>query len=312
MSLGPPRVSVIVATLRRPESLPLAVGSILACAHDSFELLIADQNEDGDTARQLRAYLGDPRLHLVGMPPVGLSQGQNLAVAHARGQILLFTDDDCQVPQDWITQTEAAFERHPQAGLLFGEVVAGPHDATKGFIPCVQRPAERVWRYVTDKPALEVMGACMAIRKAAWDLLIGFPSEIGPGKPTSAGGDYDIALRALLQGISVLETPAVWVLHHGFRDWPRAQALLEGYAYSTALVLALRTARHPTIFLRSLQAYWQSYWRNQSSIVASARLSKETHAMSAGIRPRRLRAFVRGLARGIRMAYLPKHTVHPA
>jgi hypothetical protein len=152
----------------------------------------------------------------------------------------------------------------------------------------------------------------MAIRKEAWEPLVGFPAEIGAGKATSAGGDYDMALRALLQGIGVLETPAVSVLHHGFRDWPRAQALLEGYAYSTAFVLALRTARQPAIFLRSLQAYWRSYRRNQSTIVASARLSKGAQAMSPAIRPRRVRAFARGLARGICLAYLPKRKVHPA
>ncbi len=35
-----PRLSVIVATRDRPEALARAVASILACEHDSFELIV--------------------------------------------------------------------------------------------------------------------------------------------------------------------------------------------------------------------------------------------------------------------------------
>lgn len=293
------RVSVIVVTLRRPLPLRQAVASILACRHDSFELLVADQNAPGETAALLAEWAGDARLRILHMPPVGLSAAQNRAAAEARGEILLFTDDDCEVGADWIAQVEAAFGRHPEAGVLLGAVAAAEHEREAGFVPAVQRREERVWRSAWEKPELEVMGACMAVRRGSWETLGGFPPRIGPGIFLNSGGDYDLVLRAWLAGVAVLETPRVQVLHHGFRSWEQAKDLLEGYAYGTALVLALRTVGRPRLLGRSLWSYWRSYREKRSTLVASAGEMAERHK---GGQPKRLVYFARGLGHGAWMA----------
>ncbi len=69
-----PRISVVVATYRRPELLIRAVSSILASDHDSFELIVVDQNEQSD----LEKLFADPRLKVVLTPPVGASAARNL------------------------------------------------------------------------------------------------------------------------------------------------------------------------------------------------------------------------------------------
>lgn len=301
-----PRVSVIVATLRRPKSLPVAVGSILRCRHDSFELLLADQNPPEETLTQLSDLAEHPRLRRLPMEPVGLSMAQNLCARQARGEILLITDDDCEVEPDWISNAEDAFARFPNAGILLGNVAAAPHNEAVGFIPSVSRPTERLWTSPWQRPELEVMGACMAIRKSAWDAIGGFPPSIGPGAELKSGGDYDLVLRALLMGIPVLECPGVAVLHHGFRSWPQAQALLETYAFGTALVLALRTTRHPALFLYSLYAYWRSYWEGRSTVVASARRRDRR------FQPKRIRSFAQGLAKGFSIHIRGKTDLNPA
>jgi glycosyltransferase involved in cell wall biosynthesis len=300
-----PSISVIVATWRRPATLPKCIASILANTRDSFEVLVANQNPPGETESQLGALLQDPRLRLLNVPPRGASLAQNAAAKSSRGGILLFTDDDCEAPPDWIAQCEAAFARHQAAGVLIGAVDAGPHDASAGFIPCVARGAERLWLRVHDKPEIEVLGACMAVRRQCWNLLGGFPPGIAPGAPINAGGDYDLALRALLCDIPVLETANVRVTHHGFRAWKEAQRLLEGYAYGTALVLALRTARRPRLFFHCLLAYWRSYRKDRSSVVAAAR-GRWTRP------PRRVIFFTAGLLRGAVLAISGQEPSPPA
>lgn len=301
-----PRVSVIVTTLRRPQSLRVAIGSILSSHHDSFEVLLADQNPPGETLEQLGVLSGDPKLRRVETGSVGLSSAQNHCARFAQGDILLITDDDCEVSADWIANAEAAFARHPGAGVLLGNVLAAPHDSTAGFIPAVSRPSERVWASPWSKPELEVMGACMAVRRTAWDALGGFPPNVGPGVALNSGGDYDLVLRALLRGIPVLECPSVAVVHHGFRNWPQAQKLLENYAFGTALVLAMRTGTHPPLFLRSLVAYLRSYLEGRSTVVAS------TSRRHPQFQPRRIQSFLRGLARGLQMSLRAETRTNPA
>src|SRR5262245_13555583 len=49
------------------------------------------------------------------------SRNRNQSIARARGAILAFTDDDCQVASDWLVRAEAFFTAHPDF-----DVVGGP------------------------------------------------------------------------------------------------------------------------------------------------------------------------------------------
>jgi GT2 family glycosyltransferase len=280
-----------MATWRRPQHLPRAIASILASEHDSFEVLLADQNEFGETAENLGPLAQDPRLRIFRMAPCGVSVAQNTVAQQARGRVFAITDDDCEVAGDWIRQAELLFEEYPEAGVIVGRVTAGPHDASAGFIPAVERQADALWRSAYEKPELEVMGASMAVRAEVWRKLGGFPARVGPGASFGGGGDYDLVLRAWLSGIAVLESPRLHVFHHGFREWTAAQRLLEGYAFGTALVLGWRTVSRPSLFVHALRAYWRGYRRNASTVVGSALKAR-------AIRPRRVGFFALGLARG--------------
>jgi hypothetical protein len=69
----------------------------------------------------------------------------------------------------------------------------------------------------------------MAVRRAAFERLHGFDERLGAGTPVGSGEDLDIAMRSLLAGYSVHETPAAAVTHLGFRAWPEAPPAIEGY-----------------------------------------------------------------------------------
>jgi glycosyltransferase involved in cell wall biosynthesis len=62
----------------------------------------------------------------------GLSNGRNWAINHGQGEIIAFTDDDCEVPPNWLREIARAFSSECRIGLVFGSVKAGPHDAKPG------------------------------------------------------------------------------------------------------------------------------------------------------------------------------------
>ncbi|MBD3412949.1 MAG: glycosyltransferase [Candidatus Aminicenantes bacterium] len=48
------------------------------------------------------------------------SQQHNAACAQAKGDVFVFTDDDCIIQPDWLKKFSAVLETHPQAGIVGG------------------------------------------------------------------------------------------------------------------------------------------------------------------------------------------------
>jgi glycosyltransferase involved in cell wall biosynthesis len=285
-----PRLSVVVPTYGRPAALQVAMRSVLSSSHDSFELIVVDQNAESDFGE----FESDQRVRVLRVKPVGVSAARNLGTKAARSEWVAFMDDDCEASPGWLHAIEAVFEQDAGAGVILGNVLAGEHDAEKGFVPACIRNSQQLHRRLTDCPEIEVMGASMAVRKSSWERVGGFWEAIGPGKSMKAGEDYDLVVRALRIGIGVRECPEAAVVHHGFRPWAEGQALIEGYAYGTAYVIGYRVGWRPVEMSQCLWRFWRSYRAGRSKIVQSARHAAGNRMLHFG------RGLVAGAVDGLR------------
>src|SRR4051812_31773577 len=102
-----PRMSVVVATSGRAEllrqTLPALAASVAAVS--GAELLIVEQR--GRATVGLCADLG-VAAEVVSDPGQGASRARNLGTAEAEGEVVLFTDDDCVVPERWVADHQRA------------------------------------------------------------------------------------------------------------------------------------------------------------------------------------------------------------
>lgn len=238
-----PRISVLVGTRDRPETLADAVAAILACEHPSFELIVVDQGDD-DRARAVVEAAGDPRAHYVRDAERGKSRAMNIALARARGELLAFTDDDCTPAPDWLAEVERAFDAEPGVGLLFGVLRAAPHDPAESFIPSFE-PQERrrvSGRHTTafDDSRGAPAGGDMAARAELFRRVGPFDPCLGPGGRFVTGEDTDLQHRALRAGFAVLYEPACVVTHWGARPLAGGVAaeLVRGARYARGAILA--------------------------------------------------------------------------
>lgn len=222
-------VSVIVCTRNRPTHIPRAVASILQSDYPHFELLIVDESNDNATADALAPLLQatTSRTAYHRLRAKGMAKALNYALPHARGQYLAFTDDDCEMAPDCLSNLLAAFEADITLGVVFGDVAAAPHDTAQEHIPkwrvhqpnTIDRPADFI-RMSPHRGASWLnfgIGANMAIRSAALRTIEGFDPCIGPGEKFGSGDDHDVAFRLLRAAYRVHFCPGARVVHHGAR-----------------------------------------------------------------------------------------------
>jgi GT2 family glycosyltransferase len=266
------------------------LASLAAATPPADEILVVDQSAEGGTAAVVGQHAHLPGLRYLRQSAVGLSRARNLGIAEATADLVAFTDDDCEVAADFVRTVAEAFQRLPQACLLFGQVEAGAHDASLGLVPSCRRDHEFVARTPKDRRRLGGMGACMAARRAALVELGGFDARLGAGATFPAAEETDLAARALARGLAVVETPGVRVIHHGFRSWHELDSLSESYLFGTGAMYGKHTRLWPgrtTLLMFSAFSRWAVAMPRIRYLAKPQRLA-------------RLVAFARGFGRGIR------------
>ena len=211
-----PRVSAIVCTYNRAERLERCLRA-LAC-RCRRRAAPRDRGRgrrlDGRHAAALRAAgrrVAATCATSPAAPTAALPRPATVGVKAARGELLLFTDDDCIPQEDWALRMAEALERQP---LVAGAVAAAPggfvqlcHNVAQfyGNMPC--RPAG---------PAASIAGANMGFRRDALAELGGFAERI------RCAEDMEIALRARARGCPPHFCPEAVVLHDPGRHSVRA------------------------------------------------------------------------------------------
>lgn len=129
--LGLPSTTVVLSTYGRRANLEWVVPPLLAQAADEY-VLIVNGSRDGSLELLEELTSGDHRVRLFFLDDLGLTRAQWFGAQQARGDVLLFVDDDVLV--------------HP--GLVEGHARAhaeGPHRVVAGHMPTAppRRPGPR-------------------------------------------------------------------------------------------------------------------------------------------------------------------------
>jgi len=148
-----PLVSVLIATLGRPELLTRALPSLLRQSHTNLEVLVVGDHLLPDVHRQIRA-LEDPRVHyrnlaqrLVAHPDphlhrlVGSTMARNEAARLATGRWLVHFDDDDELRPDAIARL-LAFARSEEAEVCYGSFEYQATDGGGGSVVRCPFPPE--------------------------------------------------------------------------------------------------------------------------------------------------------------------------
>ncbi len=183
---------------------------------DSYEIIIADDCSDDDTTRISRIVSGIRTIRT--QKQSYFLENCNHAAGYARGNYLLFLNNDTQVQKGWLSPLVELMERNPKAGLV-GSCLIYPDgrlqeaggiiwkDGSAWNYGNGKNPAMPEYRYV--KEADYISGASILIRRSVWKTLGGFDKQFAPAYCE----DSDLAFSVRQLGYQVLYQPASLVVH---------------------------------------------------------------------------------------------------
>jgi GT2 family glycosyltransferase len=100
------RASVIIATLGRPAILAEALATVAALDPRPLEVLVVDGDPEGSARAAVAAHPGME--HLTG--PAGSTRQRNVGLDRARGDVVVFLDDDVTVAADLLGALMPAYD----------------------------------------------------------------------------------------------------------------------------------------------------------------------------------------------------------
>lgn len=215
------RLSVLIPTWRRPDSLARGLRALAAQERLPDQLVIVARSDDEQT-RDLLANVDVPfPLAVVAPPRPGVIAALNCGFHHADGDVIAITDDDTEPELDWLTRIERHFEDDSGLGALGGRDIVVGTDASLAGDPTL--PVGRVlpfgrvtgYHHLGGGPPREVdivKGANMAVRRRALDGLRISTDLRGSG--AEHHWEIDLSLAIKQAGWRVLYDPGVRVLHH--------------------------------------------------------------------------------------------------
>jgi glycosyltransferase involved in cell wall biosynthesis len=201
--------SIIVCTYNRAESLRdtlRALHELKSSANRHWEVIVVDNNSSDHTRAIVEEAQRDwPLLRYEFEPNQGLSHARNQGIGCARGEVMLFTDDDVLPEPDWLETTLAGLEKY-QADASGGYIAPiwetpPPVWLTERFYGFLAVRTDRTDDYSIESPSQAPFGANMAIKKTVFDKVGLFDTERGrKGKVLASGEDGEMFERILAAG----------------------------------------------------------------------------------------------------------------
>jgi len=219
-----PKFSVIISAYKDTAWATIdACRNLERAAGWTYEILVADNSRDGrffEALRSVTASAEEQPLVVVHEPVPGKTLAQNRALGRARGEIIVFFDDDVIPEPGLLLAYDDVFVHHDVAAVQ-GRITL--HFEDEAHIPRWLTPRLRLDLAEMDFPEFQMpfdmalTGANMAIRRDMFACLGEFDERLGPGRSGTLE-DEEFFHRLRAAGHSVAYTPHARARHRISKD----------------------------------------------------------------------------------------------
>jgi glycosyltransferase involved in cell wall biosynthesis len=164
------KVSLIVTVKNEAAGLGALLDSIAAQTRPPDEVVVCDGGSTDATLDVLRAEARFP-LRVLSRPGANISQGRNVAIDAATGEVIASTDAGVKLDPDWLKHLITPFEKSEGTRVVSGFFLPGPRTAFEVAMGATVLPELREIRPEKFLPS----SRSVAFRKEAWREVGGYP-----------------------------------------------------------------------------------------------------------------------------------------
>ncbi|MDP4677841.1 MAG: glycosyltransferase, partial [Burkholderiaceae bacterium] len=251
-----PRCSILIPVFNQWRTTYRCLQSILQNTQGvGYEVLVLDDASSDETIQLARVVKG---VRFIRQPQnLGFLKNCNAGATHARGETLVFLNNDTWVEPEWLSALHAVLDQDPKVGLVGAKLL----DA-QGYL---QEAGGIVWQdgsgwnygrgmhpgrpeFSYEKEVDYCSGACLLIPRALWQKLNGFDETFAPAYYE----DTDLAFRVRKLGLKCMYTPRAQVVH------------LEGISHGTDVTKGVK--RHQAINKERFYGRWKGSLKESHSV----------------------------------------------
>jgi len=217
-------LTAVICTYKRPSYLEKCICSILKNNFLNYEIIVVGQGDDEFSEQVIKnKFPNHPKVRYTHIEKIGLSYARNVGIKNAKGEVIIYIDDDAEASQNWLEgYCEIFNEIKPTPAMAGGPIVPvweinKPEwfPKEREFLLGIYHIGDSICPYPEkDLP----IGANFAIRRDIAEQYGGFDERVGFNESRKnsmiAGEDSLIALRVKGDGHSIYYHPKAMVTHH--------------------------------------------------------------------------------------------------
>ncbi|MCI6165626.1 MAG: glycosyltransferase, partial [Lachnospira sp.] len=212
-----PIVSIVIPVYNQFEYTHACVKSIIETVEDiPYEIIIGD-DESTDATRKIKKYINGIRVNM-NTSDHGFLMNCNHAAKLARGEYIVFLNNDTQVKEEWLSSLLELIKSDNKIGMVGSKLIypdgrlqeAGGiiwSDASGWNYGREQNPDMPEYNYVRECDYIS--GASIMLRRELWEEIGGFDERFKP----AYFEDADLAFEVRKLGYKVLYQPRSVVVH---------------------------------------------------------------------------------------------------
>ncbi|HET8955198.1 MAG TPA: glycosyltransferase [Solirubrobacterales bacterium] len=202
------RFSVVIPTYRRRERVLRHVAALANQTFGDFEAIVVDDGSDDGSAAALRALETPFPLAVIEQENQGAAQARNVGARAARGEVLLFLDDDMEAAPSLLAEHDRCHREG--ADLVVGDMPLHP-DSPPGLLSWgvgfwAQSRRERLLEPGTEPGLDDLLTGQISISRESFERLGGFDTSF-TREGLFGGEDIDFGYRVVKAGLRVVFNP---------------------------------------------------------------------------------------------------------
>jgi len=208
-----PAVSVIIPTYNRDEPLRKTLKSLLAQDYPNFEIIVVDQSDKKFPEKEKFLKKYKEKITYFKIAPPNLPAARNFGVKKAKGEIVIFCDDDVVVKRGWISGHVENYS-DSRVGAVAGRVITKGQKIEPNFrgVGKISWWGKVAGGYSSKIPQEigNLIGCNMSFRKKVLESVGGFDEKfIG----NALREETDVALRIKKLGWKIVFSPKPQLVH---------------------------------------------------------------------------------------------------